>query len=166
MCRFSLVLGLCIYFKKKRIITKSFSLSWRSSDSLSSSWAWCSFASTSCCCRSLCFTTFSMCFWDYKVRQARVSNNWGLTGGALTKRVKENTAYSLLRGVCTVHTVSSASRRALRSPVEGWRSSRRAAASEPGCRSASPGNEKSPPSFSPPPAGFFAFLRPAETRWW
>lgn len=47
--------------------TKSFSLSWRSSDSFSSSWAWFSLASTSCCCRSLCFTTLSMCCNDIVV---------------------------------------------------------------------------------------------------
>lgn len=43
-------------------ITNSFSLSWRSSDSFRSSWAWCSLASTSCCWRSFCFTTLSMCW--------------------------------------------------------------------------------------------------------
>lgn len=46
-------------------ITNSFSLSWRSSDSFRSSWAWCSLASTSCCCRSFCLTTLSMCWQGF-----------------------------------------------------------------------------------------------------
>lgn len=139
--------------------TKSFSLSWRSSDSFSSSWAWCSLASTSCCCKSLCFTTLSMCWWSC------MRSNQIITAGKKAFLSIMKTVHTPLLVVCIVHTVSSISQQALRSLVWGWHFSHCAAPSESGCHSVLPGNEKSPPSFSPPPAGSFAPLHPTVREW-
>lgn len=81
-------------------------------------------------------------------------------------RRHRQTAHSPLPVVCTAHTASSVSQRAQCSPVGGWRFFHYAAPSESGCRSESPGNERSPPFFSPPPDVFFASLPPTEGNKW
>lgn len=141
-------------------ITNSFSLSWRSSDSFRSSWAWCSLASTSCCCRSFCFTTLSMCWKGF------TNIFWTAFKNMVIWQVyvfqKQPPVPPL--AVYTAHKASSAFPPARRSHVGGWRCAHCAVPSESGCRSVWTENGLWLLSFSPPPDVFFAHLHPVEGK--